>query len=366
MKIGILTFHRAINYGAFLQAFALQKYLVNLGYQVEMVDYWPEAHEVTYKLFYINPNATVTERIKTIIAIILKATRFQKRRHKMLTLQHQYFNISRRIKYSSNSDLFNLDVDCIIYGSDQIWWNSIISNYEGFDDVYFGGVVPQKIRKVAYAPSMGVMSVNEENKAYLTEALKRFDALSVREIELKLALKSLTKKNIEVVLDPVFLLSKEQWECYCTSPQMKDKYVLFYNLMPSEKARKEAEELANKKGCKLIEITGRVEPLKIGNTYVQTANAFEFISYIKYAECIVSTSFHGVAFSIIFQKEFYALGMKNNSGRAASLLAQLGLSDRMIDGTIADSMKINYIQVNKLLDHLIAKSTKYLNNSVIE
>ena len=247
----------------------------------------------------------------------------------MLTLQHQYFNISRRIKYSSNSELFNLGLDCIIYGSDQIWWNSSIPNYNGFDDVYFGGVVSPIIKRIAYAPSMGVMNVDKSNQQYLSRALKRFNSLSVREKELRDVLQPLIERPIEIVLDPVFLLDPKEWATFCTPLKTTQKYVLFYNVIPSKVARKVAEKLAEEKHCQLIELTGRVETLKYGKTYVQTANAFEFLSYIKNAESVVSTSFHGVAFSILFEKDFYALGMKNNSGRVASLLEQLSISHRL-------------------------------------
>lgn len=365
MKIGILTFHRAINYGAFLQAFALQKYLINLGHQVEMIDYWPKAHEATYKLFYIKPNATVTERIKTIIAIILKATRFQKRRHKMLVLQYKYFNISKQIKYSSNSDLFNLDVDCIVYGSDQVWWNSNIPNYKGFDDVYFGGVVSPIIKRIAYAPSMGVMTFDKDDQHYLSRVLKRFDLLSVRETDLRDVLQPLTERPIEIVLDPVFLLDQKEWATFCTPLRTKEKYVLFYNVIPSKLARKVAEKLAEEKNCQLIELTGRVDALKYGKTYVQTANAFEFLSYIRNAESIVSTSFHGVAFSILFEKDFYALGMKNNSGRVASLLRQLDITHRLCEDDVMNSNPIDYNMVNKKLFHLKETSIKYLKHSLM-
>lgn len=140
----------------------------------------------------------------------------------------------------------------------------------------------------------------------------------------------------------------------------KDKLLFFPKL-----ARKVAEKLAEEKNCQLIELTGRVDALKYGKTYVQTANAFEFLSYIRNAESIVSTSFHGVAFSILFEKDFYALGMKNNSGRVASLLRQLDITHRLCEDDVMDSTPIDYNIVNNKLFHLKETSIKYLKHSLM-
>ena len=98
---------------------------------------------------------------------------------------------------------------------------------------------------------------------------------------------------------------------------------------------------------------------------MQTANAFEFLSYIRNAESIVSTSFHGVAFSILFEKDFYALGMKNNSGRVASLLRQLDITHRLCEDDVMDSTPIDYNIVNNKLFHLKETSIKYLKHSLM-
>ena len=242
MRIGILTFHRAINYGAFLQAFALKHYLESVGHHVEIVDYWPLGHANGYKL--LNPNwkhQNFIMIIKTLLAFILGYSRKKKRKDKMEYLVQKYFNLSLSPIYEKPEELSSLDYDCVVYGSDQIWWKSTIPGYEGFDPVYWGEYINPMIKKVTYAPSMGIIDLTQEDKLQIQKWLKNFDTISVREIELYQAIQGLTEKSISVVLDPVFLLSKEEWSKYCV-PINRSKYILYYNLLPS----KEADELVKR------------------------------------------------------------------------------------------------------------------------
>lgn len=360
MKIGILTFHRAINYGAFLQAFALKHYLEGLGHHVEIVDYWPAGHANVYKLLNLDwKHQSFVKILKALISFALGYSRRKKRKDKMEYLVQKYFNLSLSPKYEKPEDLSSLDYDCVVYGSDQIWWKSTIPGYEGFDPVYWGEYVNPKIKKVAYAPSMGIIDLTQDDKLQIQKWLKNFNSISVRETELCQAIQGLTDKNISVVLDPVFLLSKEEWEKYCV-PINRSKYILYYNLLPSKEADEFLKRLQDKWGYDVIEITGSVNFRKIGKRYIQTADAFEFISYIKNAEFVVTSSFHGTAFSILFEKQFYAVGMGKKAGRVKSLLSQLDMEDRLMGNLSADSL--NYNCIIWKLNSLTLQSISSLNN----
>lgn len=360
MKIGILTFHRAINYGAFLQAFALKHYLEGLGHHVEIVDYWPAGHANVYKLLNLDwKHQSFVKILKALISFALGYSRRKKRKDKMEYLVQKYFNLSLSPKYEKPEDLSSLDYDCVVYGSDQIWWKSTIPGYEGFDPVYWGEYVNPKIKKVAYAPSMGIIDLTQDDKLQIQKWLKNFDAISVRETELCQAIQGLTEKSISVVLDPVFLLSKEEWSKYCI-PINKSKYILYYNLLPSKEADKLVERLQDKWKYDIIEITGSVNFRKIGKRYIQTADAFEFISYIKNAEFVVTSSFHGTAFSILFEKQFYVVGMGKKVGRVKSLLELLKIDDRVVGVGSSQSKSLNYIPVNSILSKEIQKSYSFL------
>lgn len=371
MKIGILTFHRAINYGAFLQCFATKKHLEDNGYDVEVIDYWPIEHENTYKpislSYFTIYKHNILYAVKQCLNSLICFQRADKRFKKMRKLVQQYFHLSENALFHDSKELSSLNYDAVIYGSDQVWWKSTIINYEGFDDVYWGDVIPCK-RKVAYAASMGALDINDIDKKYIRDHLLNFSSIAVREIELRNLLDSISNKEINVVLDPVFLLDKKKWESYLPNmPKNTEPYLLYYNLMKSSEADRFVNSISKKLGLKIIEVTGRVEPFKISSKYVQTADAFEFLSYIKNASYVVSTSFHGTAFSIIFNKQFSALGMGKKSGRVNSLLLQLNIADRLVkDATSINHMPIDYSLVNALLEDLKKKSKHYLDIALNE
>ena len=138
-----------------------------------------------------------------------------------------------------------------------------------------------------------------------------------------------------------------------------------YNLLRSEEADNLAEIVAEQMQCDIVEITGSVHPLKFGKRYVQTANAIEFISLIKNAAFVITSSFHGTAFSLIFRKQFYSIGMGKRAGRVESLLEQLGICDRLIKKT--DDLpinKIDYTILQSKIQSLVLQSQKYLIDAV--
>lgn len=361
MRIGILTFHRAINYGAFLQAFALKTYLTRLGHQVEIVDYWPEGHADTYRLI---PNSwkkrSLIGKIKFFIYLFLRYSRAKKRIEGMQLLVEKYFGLTSTPLYPTVESLKNLSYDCIVYGSDQIWWKSTIPGYTGFDPVYWGEYLPDSIKKVAYAPSMGIIDLTDQDKEQIRKWLCNFKALSVRETGLYEAIHGLTDKEMPIVLDPVFLISRKEWEKFCY-PVNRSKYILYYNLIPSEEADLLVKKLSKERNCDVLEITGSVNPLKIGKKYLQTADAFEFISLIRNADFVVTSSFHGTAFSIIFEKQFYVIGLGKKAGRVESLLNFLKIKDRLIVQTNnIISKDIDYKRLKVTLNSLISFSEEYL------
>ena len=362
MRIGILTFHRAVNYGAFLQAFALKRHLETLGHQVEIVDYWPEGHADGYRLFpHSWKNRPFKGKIKFLVSLALRYTRAKKRIDKMRELVKRHFNQDEEVRYQRAEALRELTYDCVVYGSDQIWWKSTIPGYSGFDPAYWGEYVPETVKKVAYAPSMGIIDLTDADKEQIRKWLCNFDALSVRETGLYEAIRCLTDKEISVVLDPVFLLSKEEWSQYCR-PVKRAKYILYYNLIASKEADALVERLEKEWRYDVVEVNGAVRPMKIGKRYVQTADAIDFISLIRNAELVVTSSFHGTAFSLIFEKQFYAIGMGKRSGRVESLLQRLGIVDRLIKDIVhLPNSNIDYFKLASLLDSQVLHSKKFLS-----
>lgn len=363
MKIGILTFHRAINYGALLQTYAMKTFLESSGHDVEVIDYWPEGHDNAYRIFNVSlfDRLSITKKIKYVAVFLL---RFQKsfiRKKRSEDLVRKLFSLNETPRYSCPEDLKDVDCDCIIYGSDQIWWNSTIPGYEGFDSVYWGSYVSAKIKKISYAASMGVISLSETEKRKIRGWLEEFSSLSVREEGLRQVLSEITEKEIVVTSDPVFLLSRQKWASMFKPIKTPDRYVLLFNLMNSKECELAAVARAKESGCEVLEVTASVDPSKRGRHVIQTADAFEFLYLIANAEFVVTSSFHCTAFSVIFQKDFLSLGMGRNSGRVSSLLTKLDLVDRMSPETHSG---INYAEVSERLENYINSSMVYLNSVV--
>ncbi len=369
MKIGILTFHRAHNYGAVLQAYALKIFLSNPGNEVKIIDYWPDYRKGMYDLIdwsYYKSNAPLFSKIKRIIINVLcfpenliRFSRFQNFIKNELRI-HSKKNIYNDFILTEKFDLF-------IFGSDQIWRYNNFKKFQGFDPIYWGKVPVNVVqKKISYAASMGVMEINEKQKDFIKEHLKEFDSISVRESKLKEIIQPLTDKNIFEVLDPVFLLNREQWNKLVSNKKKKtEKYVLFYHLVYSEDADKFAKIISKKLGCKIIEINGNVRPLKNPYKFKQYIGPLNFIELFLNASFVISTSFHGVAFSIIFQKQFYALGMNNNSSRVQNLLAKLGIENRLLTNyNVIEDKDIDFKRVNSLIELEIEKSKDFIIQNI--
>jgi hypothetical protein len=368
MKIGILTFHRAHNYGALLQAYALQTFLKNLGHEVNLIDYWPEYHRSDYKLIPNFKSRSFSGKIKAVLYFLIGFFKILKRSRGYEQFIVKQFNLSCNPRFKTDIEIKYLEYDAVVYGSDQIWRYSNYDTFEGFSDVYFGAYPKNVKKKVAYAASMGVINSSKIEESYLKSVLHNFNSISVRENNLKSVIEKILGHPVPLVLDPVFLLNRNQWLNLNAASNIlpKEKYIFFYHLTFSKDAINFTNSLKAYYGFRIIEIRGRVAPLLFGNRYAQTASPSDFISLIQNAEIVVSTSFHGVAFSLLFEKQFYALGMNNNSNRVQTLLGELGVSRRYLKKSESFDLneKIDYGIINKSISLLKDKSQKYLIDSL--
>ena len=366
MKIGILTYQRAHNYGALLQLYSLKTYLLQNNHEVEVIDYWPKYHSAEYALFHRFSELLLKTKIKRILFFLFDFYRVLKRRNGYLRFIKNNLGLSKSVDFVNKEALNIKNFEIVIYGSDQIWRRHNLPHFKEFDEVYFGNSLQAK-KKITYAASMGEINLDSADKTFIKSALKNFDTISVRELSLKNEIHNLVDKQISLVLDPVFLLNKSRWIEQLELPAKKDKYVFLYQLLNSEDSLLLTKKAADFYASEVIEIPGTsVNPLLWSKRYNQTASPLEFLSLIVNAEFVVSTSFHGVAFSIIFEKQFYALGMGNNSGRVKDLLVSLNLQDRYIDN-VEDanfSSHIDYASVNELMKPLKENSINFLKESI--
>lgn len=362
MNIGILTFHCAHNYGAVLQCYALQETLKSMGHDVEVIDYRPHYLIDVYK-------RNVFHRIWSKNPLILVKKMF----HELLITKERKnrstaFDNFIAEKLCLSEPIQGKDIpsvyDAYIIGSDQVWNPNIT---KGFDDIYFGHFkFPKGKRKyISYAVSMEVESLKAEYETYIKKQLLNFDAISVREKYLQKLLEPLTHKHIELVIDPTLLISKQAWNKLVTKPFVNGKYVLVYFTRIDNSAVTLAKCIADKIGAKVIKISATLH-YKL-NKY-EGSSPEMFVSLIKYAECVVTTSFHGTAFSLIFNKPFYYIKLHDNKNtRVLSLLSLLNLQDRAIIPNVGVEFKeINYGEANTILSEMRQKSIKYITNALNE
>ena len=370
MKIGIITFQRAYNFGAVWQAYALLSTLKSIGHKVEIIDYWPKYRDGHYSLSNSKKtrNANKTFSVSNFKIVI----------ENMLTFPDRWitnFKFSRFIKdsleirnssYHSGSDTPD-KYDVIICGSDQIWRYNF-RNHRGFDEVYFAKYpLNTKVIKVSYGASMGDKDIDENAKKELSAILKNFDFISVREDSLLELIRPLTTKLPIKVLDPVFLIAEPEWRKMIKRNTNKKKYLLFYQLLQNTEAATLAKKIAKERQLEIIQIkgiVGKANPFESGN-FNFSSGPVDFISLIAHADYVVSTSYHGVVFSILFRKPFSALGFHHNSYRIKSLLKSLGIEHCLIENNSHNHpVDINYTSVNIPLEEMIKDSLCFLRHSI--
>lgn len=359
MKIGILTFHCAHNYGAVLQCYALQEILKSSGHDVEIIDYRPNYLINPYKVFYIRRfiSHSPIKIIKAWINEFLIIKHRMKRYQAFQSFIDEKFNLSRRIEKKNIPS----DYDYYVIGSDQIWNPQITL---GFDSVYFACFeFPKNNKKyISYAASMETSMLNDKEKDFYKQMLKNFDAISVRENNLAKLLQPLTNIKVETVLDPTLLADSSIWNSLAKQPTINKKYVLIYQVRADKNTRRIAQLIAKQLHIEVVEITSWAScRFIIKNHTYQSCSPKEFLGWIKNANCVVTTSFHGTAFSIIFNKSFYSLKLGKGDTRTLSILQNIQLESRMIDKTSSPTFQdIDYETPNKLLANLRMQSQEYL------
>ena len=353
MKLGILTFHAAHNYGAVLQAYGLLNYLSSLGHEVYVIDYRPDSirRGVNRGIPALPKNPL--KLCKTLVE------EFSIRKDRLKRFDKFEEFIIKELNLFPFDTVKLEEFDRIFIGSDQVWNKSLLNNK--FDPVYMGASF--SARYVSYAASMGWYQVEDDDIAVLKQYLSNFEAISVRETDTSTFLTEITGTNIHVTCDPTLLLKREEWTKLYV-PTNKKGYVLCYNLLNSNDCQALAEDLAKSKGLEIINLVPSVSK-KSPKSSCQSAGPKDFISYIMDAEYVVTSSFHGTVFSILFDKEFYSVGLSNYGGRIRSLLRTIGLEDRMIVPKDLNNLsKCDYMAASCLLNGFITESKNFIKNSL--
>lgn len=350
--IATLTFHNAINYGAILQAYALQRMIQLCGYETEIFNYNCPAIQKSH--YEPKPG------IKSKIAWAARASVRRAKLEKFNQFKEKYLSISKLV---SREDLYEFGkrYDSVVVGSDQVWNTDITDG----DRTYFLDFVPAK-KKKAYAASIGLRSWDASLEPELARAVSDFSYLTVRENSSAEYLSELIGYRPQSVCDPVFLLTKEEWLEVAVRPDINEPYVLCYSFgKPSDKLLSWSKAQALQLGAKLVLI--HFGPTKIsGAVNVRAAGPEEFLGWLSEAQLVVSSSFHACAFSIIFEKNFCWFVDEDNklqasrSGRIEDLLKDYNLTDRKVCSSSLMPVDIEYSSVVPLREQQRSRSINAL------
>lgn len=360
MKIGILTFHRADNFGAVIQAYALQEYIKNLGHEVEIIDFRCKSIESHYQVF--NPSILTTRKniILTFKEYILRFADIKNRRTK-----HQKFNFFRnaylQMSQPQRTIPCDIEYDCIIVGSDQVW-NAHLTAKDKW--IYLLKCPFTKdIKRVSYAASSERNGLKKFDRNQLETCLEAFSNISVREEFLKEDLLHYTSHKIQVCCDPTFLLPIEGYIPLITQNINKQKYILAFHMSPMGESLKFVKKFANSKKAQIFNVYGGFS-VKQDSSNITNWGPIEMLNYIYHAEAVVTTSFHGLALSLILNKEVWVVDSGDNL-RQKHLLKMLGLEERLINSESEyHGERINYERVNERIHKISEESKLFIANSL--
>lgn len=356
-RIGILTLHRANNYGAVLQNYALLKALDNIEesvYSVETIDYIIPEMDSQYapKRFLISKKWFFA--LKYNYYIWLNRNNELEQYNKYSDFRKDYLKISS--DSFNESSISNSNYDIYIVGSDQIWNRNIVgSEHESTFCLKFTNK-----KKASYAASSGSI-----DSAFDLKNVKDFDYITVREQDLCAYLNS-NGMRAKVVCDPTLLLSRDEWQNLISDVSIDhSNYVyLYYVDSGMDEAAKIAKDVASNLGDKVYysQRVGRKSKNYGINKF--SDGPLDFLREIANADFVVVSSFHGTVFSILFEKEFVALLHKETGSRVRSLLQKLGLEDRIVDNYDDFKAKkidsIDYDKVNRILEQWRQESMEEL------
>lgn len=376
-KIGIITILNVNNYGAELQAFALHHKLKLMGYDNEIINY----------LYYKNPQYQNENSSKPLIKTSIKNTlkdlvlkwldkysafkypKIAKIRKQRFDDFHGEHTATSRV-YKSYSELYgaNLDYETYIVGSDQIWNPNNGTNIAP----YFLTFAPENANKVSYASSFGISAIKETYYPQYKKWIHNLDYISTRESDGVDIIQKVSGQKATHVVDPTLLLSKSEWEGLMVPYEHKEPFILLFIFKKNRYAEELAYKIQERTGFKIIRVCKNERPLEPDNKIlnIRDFGPLEFLGLYSGASVVLTTSFHGSIFSLIFEKPFYTItpASKNNNSRQESLMAVVDLQERLLrEGDEVDLDRLNNIDfkaVKSKLNTQIDISTSFLKQSL--
>ena len=327
---GIMNYWASWNYGAILTCYALQELVEDFGYSTQVINFRPKVWD--------NKKEYPRNQLK-------------------IDFVNKYFNLTDICKNKNDLVKLNNCFDTFIVGSDQVWNWGYNLKY-----LYFLDFVQNSKKKISCAASMifEKFKQDENVKTAIEFYMKRFDAISVRELDNVSVCKSEFNINAECILDPVFLIDKTRYEKLIENSKIRKKknFIAVYVFEYNNKIADYVNKLAKEHNLDIVRMN-KGEAIE------------DWLYYIKNAEFVVTDSYHGTCFSIIFEKTFVSLTNSHGNSRFYSLLSILNLQNRLLETTGGFSnftevvnTSVDYDKVNKILAFETKKSKKWLYNAL--
>lgn len=354
------------NYGSALQSWALSQAIdrigVGLGVQSKLIDYCPKVLEDCDVLNPFKRMWDTDEESRRMVELTMPAIVDNYKK-----LEDFYTKRFRRTKKKYHDSDFNEvvndeGIDAFVCGSDTIF---CFTEFKGFVEGYYANFDCMKGRSVAYAASFGDPHFTDELYNTLNERLQNFKSIGLRENMMLDYVKRHTNTSVQRVVDPTLLLTAHDYEVITAGRIVPDKYLLLYSRRYNKKMEAFAEQMAKEKGLKIVEISLRATNAEKGHIMMYEAGVEEFLSLIKYAECIVTNSFHGIIMSVQFRKLFYGFTREQCDNKTQELTEMMGLNNRiLVTGVEECPDTIDYDDVHQRIADARESSLRYLKKAI--
>lgn len=357
MRVGILTFFQSTNYGANLQAYALQQAINKLVDKCEIINYTCEPI-----LRINNPFKSCNKTIQGYITALIKYVPQTIRNRKFGSFRKKHMEISSEEYTRKNLEELDKVYDCFFVGSDQVWNDALTNN----DLTFFLDFCSSDTKKNSYAASMGNDTPTGIKRSNIEQYLSQFSGLSTREEKTAISIEKILHRKVDWVVDPVFLINRECWCKLIGKRKIKKEYIFVFRLH-GENVYEVAKKLSEQ--TKKPVVSAEVYMKGINGTKKDfCAGVEDFLNYIYYADHVVTDSFHCIALSLIFEKDILSIlqgGGDSLNGRIVSLMRLVSQEECIIKGENIDQRNVvNYKIVNPLLEKATIRSVNYLNDTI--
>lgn len=368
MKIGIITMHKVLNFGSALQAYALQRKLKEMGYESEIIDYdFPPKKRKKSSI-----RNTIYGIVVFLRALVMGFPQKGKKK-RFEAFYDKFYHLSSKKYDVSTIDVDPPKYDVYMSGSDQVW----NPRHIGKDANFLLAFAPKGVYKISFASSFATSNINDAYKEMYQKYLSDYVDISVREPSGARLVKELTGREASVCCDPVFLLNKTQWDeiADTSKEKVKGRYILVYALSymfdPYPELLGIINHVQSQLDCQVVYLNGRMEDFFRRHSVIKKSEGpADFVQLIRNAELVITSSFHGTAFSLIYEKPLIAIVRDNDleDSRISSLLQRLHAEKSIVPynkGCMLSRQELYGLKnEGSIMENYIRESENYLRNSL--